>query len=524
MGRVGVLGALLLAELLAASCTAGPIPGLPDDAGAGFSSRFGPARYGWFLPEAPLEPAPLHLATAPTLECECESLGECEAAACDGAMCDPQALDDDSPCGMTGEDICIAGTCTAIEVCSTEEASLPFVVASHAFGEEWSAGPSPSAGVDGAGRVLVVWTAVEDPEVVLYARRFAADGAPIECSDAPIELTRDEARGWDLEPAVVGLDSGWVVTWTSPWGDGDVGGIAYRRVSAGGRLPAPARQANRQPFFHQHAPAVAALDGGFVIAWTDEAGLDPADELLGVKARRFDAAGAALDEVELTVPASTGADQLQPAVAAIGSTWLVAWTHTPLGFDSSGVATEWAPTLRARRFSGATPLDDDDLVLAEDFAVGASATALLDDETFAVAWESRATDGYGDVLARTVPAGEGMLGSPSNVAVDGDTAELGPSIAPLGEGYVTAVELGESPRDVSLVAVGDSLPGGAAELQALLSGDSFQRHASVLATADALWVVWSDDATQWGDSPTITGDPDAYRSVLVYRLELGGGP
>ncbi|MCC7540734.1 MAG: hypothetical protein IT379_31245 [Deltaproteobacteria bacterium] len=513
-----MLGAWLPVAVLAA-CTHGSSP-LDPGPDAGFGWFIPESAFGEFIPTGSLTIPPIHSdSPPPELGCECEPM-QCHRPACDGEMCDPVALDDDSPCLDGG--ICVGGECLQIESCETEMAGAPFVVASSAFVEANGAGPSTGAAADQNSRVLVIWTAVEGLEIVLYGRRFLADGTPVDCSDAPIEIVRVAALGWDLEPAVAGLASGWVVTWTAPNGDGDLGGIAVQHVTVGGRLLTPARQANRQPYFHQHGPAIASFDEGYVIAWTDDSGLDLDDENIGVRARRFDSEGAALDEEDILVPARRTGDQLDATVAVSGETWLVAWTDAPWDLDE-------LPSLRARRYLGSAAIDlDDDLELAAGFAAGAAATR-LGGGSFMVAWESRAEDGRGDVIARNVPVGEGMLVGPNSVAVDPSLAELRPAIAPVGDGIAVTVEVGQSEddrrRDVSLTALDATLPMEADELAELLGGESLQRGASMLTNDDALWVVWSDDATQWGDMmDPVEGDPAAYRSVLLYRLQLGGGP
>jgi cysteine-rich repeat protein len=183
--------------------------------------------------------------------------------------------------------------------------------------------------------------------VRLLARRYRANGAP-EASDAASPLVLDAnliAIPPVATPAVAGLpDGGWVVAWTAF--RSNTYDIVFRVIGANGAIGAE-RVANQTRTSVQKKPAVVALDSGFVIAW-ESANATQTDPDGGVYARRFTSAGVSNGN-ELAIMSATNDIQANVALASRGAAWIAVWTDQQL-------ANDYIPSLRMRRFNagGAT--------------------------------------------------------------------------------------------------------------------------------------------------------------------------
>lgn len=173
----------------------------------------------------------------------------------------------------------------------------------------------------------------------LYARRVTRAGAP----SGSEQLVATGLTATD-RPAAVNLTDGSIVAvFTSQVGAGGAGtGISARRLSANGAPLAPPFPVNAHTPGDQWQPAVAALGTGFVVAWRSNS--SPGNDQNGdsIVARRFDGSAAPLG-ADFQLNTVTAGHQFEPVLAAIGGGDFVAcWTTAASG----------GPDVAFRRFAG----------------------------------------------------------------------------------------------------------------------------------------------------------------------------
>lgn len=445
----------------------------------------------------------------------CMSSSLCLTAVCRQGRCVDEPVLDGTLCAEAGGELCVHGACVARgcgdgyrepgpaplkercddgnttggDVCSPACEPVRLLAGSPPDGVDEPPGPLPGVGIDGAGRVLLVWRATLDFKHYMRARRLSADGVPLDVE--PLAISQEGYWDYNAVPTVTGLENGWVVTWMSPWADDDSAGVLYRLVAADGAL-SPVQHANTTTNYEQLDPRVARLADGFVIAWQD----DPARLYQErIQARLFAADGAPQSS-ELTASAPGKRNQ-SPVVAAGTDGFVVAWSAT----DDEPEPT---PHVYARRYDTAgQPLDPGPLLVSDIDAAGAPLTAFgasasaLDPGGYALAWATRESDAYSDVHARVLPRSGPPLPS---VLVAGLPAigEFDPAVASLpGGGYAVlyshgrkwlAGDLGLEPIDGSLSET--ELGAARAYLAQIGTG---QGHGSLVRGPKGLWLTWTDD-------------------------------
>lgn len=460
----------------------------------------------------------------------CVATSECVVATCTDGVCGDEPVADGTPCAA-GVEICVVGGCVTRgcgdgyrepgpdparegcddgnvadgDACAASCTPAPVTVGAR-WGEsdEPTGAPAPAVGVDGEGRVLVVWKQRGVANDSVVARRLTRIGVPLDELDDPILIDGSLWPGRESSPTVVGLASGWVVVWTSITIDGDSDGIAYRQVTPEGTM-GTIKKANQVTFDQQHQPSVSRLGTGFVVVWTDEG---PA---IGsrVVARRFTSAGNP-DGDEIAV-SPAGARHNDGVVAATDSGFLVAWSARDDGkvigrrFAADGTAVDaLAFTISA--------LAGDGTALS---SIRPAAT-VLDTGDYAVAWTARSPDFRGDIAARVVAAsGTATPGAVTVLASEADVTETRPSVAALGgAGFVVLyhrASFADFIDDVMLAVVDGVLAPEEAEASALLAtmfGD--ESNGSVVRAPDGLWLTWEMEPGELG----------ADRSVAAYLLPL----
>jgi hypothetical protein len=209
-------------------------------------------------------------------------------------------------------------------------AGLEFVV--NTVEESNQNGPAVGMAADGA--FVIAWdgSVNEGSTFGLFARRFGADGTPRGDEFAVIPELAANLRDPTL---AVEPDGGFVAAWQAPGGEAAAAGydVYARRFAADGAPRGGAFPVNTHSAGDQTAPAASAgQGGGFVVAWQSD-GQDGAG--LGVYARAFDAGGVPITG-ELPVNTRTEGDQSAAAVAAgPGGAFLAAWQSA--GPNGAGV-------------------------------------------------------------------------------------------------------------------------------------------------------------------------------------------
>jgi hypothetical protein len=169
----------------------------------------------------------------------------------------------------------------------------------------------PNVAFNAAGQALVTWEGCCEVSLQeVYARAFDAAGAPV----GPDVRLNTTTAGWQRRPAVAaGADGSFLVAWRSfdPREDSRIRG---RQVSANGAPVGPEKLLSTgagAPDNGHYAPALAAVPGGFVVAWIEW--LDNFPQ--AVYANRLDAAGVPVTE---RLRLSDSKVMVQPRLAIAG--------------------------------------------------------------------------------------------------------------------------------------------------------------------------------------------------------------
>ncbi|MET0530565.1 MAG: cadherin domain-containing protein, partial [Microvirga sp.] len=162
----------------------------------------------------------------------------------------------------------------------------------------------------------------------IFQQRYNAAGVATSSADIPVEGT---AGDYKISPSITTLaDGGWVVTWTSYSGGGDV--VQQRFDKDGVALFATPRRVNVTTGDLQEPATVTALkDGGWVVVW-QSANQDGSGN--GIYLQAFDKDGNPTGPADVLVNTTTAGHQEAPSVIALADGWIVTWQSA--GQDGSG--------------------------------------------------------------------------------------------------------------------------------------------------------------------------------------------
>jgi len=177
------------------------------------------------------------------------------------------------------------------------------------------------------GRFVVVWESYgspgdDDQLSSIQARVLATDGTPIGGQFQVNTVT----TGFQSKPVIVGFtNGGFVILWQSDaslGNDDSLTSIQARLFGPDGVPLGPEFQVNNEILgFQYDVTAAEMIDGDFIVAWTDYQ-VSNAD----IAARRFANDGTPRGD-QFRVNTITSGEQEYPSVAALGKTFMVAWTH-----------------------------------------------------------------------------------------------------------------------------------------------------------------------------------------------------
>jgi len=162
--------------------------------------------------------------------------------------------------------------------------------------------PVSDVAINTAGEFVVAWEGVSSaPYQGIFARRFDSDGAPL-AGQFPVAVAAMQDR---RDPRIASDRAGnFIVTWTTPNGDGDGDAISAKFYDRSGTALSTEFVVNEVTAGHQYGGHVALGDSAtFVVTWNTPDGSN-----YGVVARK----GGVTAIPEITVDTSTG---LRPPVA-----------------------------------------------------------------------------------------------------------------------------------------------------------------------------------------------------------------
>ena len=228
-------------------------------------------------------------------------------------------------------------------------------------------------------------------------------------------------------------DGGYVISWTSMDQDGSFRGVFLQHFSAAGAKIGGELQANTTSNGDQGFSAITGLaDGGWIVAWVDEALVAGNDEVV---AQRYSNAGAKLgtqfivNDTTVTDNANIGRSDIDIAALNDG-TYVITWTSTQ-GPGSSVFMQRFNTSPGTLHKYGVETQVNTSLTGTAD---AASVTA-LSDGGYVVVWESAASDadGYAILYQRYDALGH-ALGVESQVNTTTVGAQTLPDVSALANG------------------------------------------------------------------------------------------
>lgn len=252
---------------------------------------------------------------------------------------------------------------------------------------------------------LVVWSRPGPAGEDLVGLRVAPSGEPLDA--APFVIS--DANGDEQWPAVAFDGEQWLVAWQ----DHRVGplmNVYAARVTQAGQVLDPAGIPVCTREEHQRSPAVAFLDGVFVVVWQDRRAITEWD----VYGARVSRDGVVLDPGGFVVSAAPG-HQIAPAIAAGGGVALATWQ----GGSIHG----------ARLTAAGAVLDPGaGLTIASASAVQANPAVAFDGASFVVAWQDHRAGLEPDVYAARVTPSGGLLDAAGRKVAGGPLGEYAPAV------------------------------------------------------------------------------------------------
>ncbi len=292
---------------------------------------------------------------------------------------------------------------------------------------------SPEVSVSPTGEFVIVWRSFgqDGSEYGVFGRRFTSEGAP-NGGEFPINTTTNghqESQNLDLDQ-----DGNFVVVWDSTQnGAGDIFG---RRFFFYGQAIGVEFQINSYSTGHQLNPDVGVRSNGdFVVVW-DSSGED--GDSIGVFARRYDSAGAALAAPFMVNVQTLGAQAFPAIDVDDDGGFVVAW---------SNVFTVGNDGIWARRFSSSgVPQGAEFRMSVSNASQGDAQVALAPDSTFVVVWNEYLADGsFQGIVARRGSASGAPLATEFLVNSYTSGFQTGPSIAMEGDGDFVIAWQSETP-------------------------------------------------------------------------------
>ncbi len=385
--------------------------------------------------------------------------------------------------------------------------------------EEFTAGDqrASAVAVDARGNAVVVWQSQEQDGdgAGIYGQRYSADGA---AAGLPFQVNT-WWMGDQSQPAVAMSRGGdFVVAWQSDGQDSDGYGIYARRFAADGQpLDLNERLVNATTEGHQTAPVIA-VDGEtdhVAIVWESE--WTDGEASVEIFASLYGADGTAIRD-EFRVNTTTSRDQVAPAVA-IGASgeFVVAWTSEGQPGSGSDVYAQRIDT--AGLFAGGEfRVNETKLQGQQNAAVG------MDQEgSFLVTWESSHQDAFSwGIFGRAYDAAGNPLTTEFQVNSFAEQPQTNPVIGVNSDGATVTLWLGLDESHVPAVhAQRHQLPRGGGNFHPVGSeivvghrNELEEAAAAVAVDANRNFVaVWQS----YGDDGNGTG-------IVGRRFDVHGAP
>ncbi len=343
----------------------------------------------------------------------------------------------------------------------------------------------------GPDRFIVTWgsDAASANSADIIGRIFDSNGNPI---GGEFTINSNLAEHQATQDVVTLANGNFVVTWVDydSTQDGDNTSIKARLFDANGAALGSEFLINLAGAGRQDSAEVAALDnGGFVVTWDDWTSTD----MMG---RIYDAAGlAATGDVRLNTN-TTGRQEYGEVVGLANGSFLALWRTTDPLADGSGDAVKG----QVFDATGAKLGSEFRVNTAVTGSQNAPAVSVLADGNFVVTWTTSDTfaDGNGSAIkAQLFSADAVKIGAEFLVNTQAFGTQNGPTITALADGgYFIAWYTSDTAQDGSSSAVkgqffaaDNTRVGGEVLLNSVAAGS--QSQPSIAATSDgAIIVTW----------------------------------
>ncbi|GMU65259.1 MAG: hypothetical protein AMXMBFR36_15330 [Acidobacteriota bacterium] len=309
----------------------------------------------------------------------------------------------------------------------------------------------PSVHIDSAGRSIVTWvstrSATPSNDIVIHARRYAADGAPIEES---FQVSTELAVVEDRPKVASDREGNLVVVWEdcdcllsaslapALGQESDRRMLARRFDSTTAPLGPPFSVNSYTTGAQLHGDVVMNANGEFVVTWMSFGSFGTDSHSSSIQVRRFDSNGVPGGD-ELQVNTYTTESQTSPVAARDAEGRLiVAWTNFVSG------TPEAPPGIRVRRFDAAgEPLGDEFQVNVRTSGRQSRVAVAAGEVGFLVLWESlgssSADDSEWGIQGRYFGADGVPLGGDFQINSFTTGNQVGPAVAMDDSGNILAV-------------------------------------------------------------------------------------
>jgi hypothetical protein len=264
---------------------------------------------------------------------------------------------------------------------------------------------------------LAVWQDSRNGNDDIYAARISADGTLLD----PTGIAISTAAGAQRLPKIAFGGANYVVVWQDLRGvDTD---IYATRVNKAGTVLDPAGIALSTVAYDQRAPCVAFGATDYLVVWSDGRSGTNDD----IYATRVSKGGAVLDPAGIAV-ASAPSDESSPALASDGENYLVAWSQADDDSDQD---------IYAARVSAAGIVDDvPGIAIATAAGDQVTPAVAFDGTSYLIAWADFRNGSTSDIYAARITTTGALVDSNGLVVANAVNAQTHPALAFDGTDYL----------------------------------------------------------------------------------------
>jgi hypothetical protein len=335
---------------------------------------------------------------------------------------------------------------------------------------------APAIASDGTNH-LVVWHDNRNGSGLdLYAARVTTNGTVLDPSGFAITTATNDQ--WF--PAVAYNGTNYLVAWQDARGGNQ--DIYAARVTPDGRVVETNGLAIVTAANDQRFPAVAALDGGYLIAWQDGRNGAANQDIYAARVH----GGGTLVETNGFVVSNAANSQSAPAVGVVGANYVAAWHDFRSGVSLDAYAARISPAGVLIDANGvivsAAANDQWNVAVAGNGPVGL------------IVWQDGRNGTDEDIFGARID-GSGVVLDPTGISISQQpNQQRQPAVHRLGTGFHATWQDSRAGADLNLYGTSVSAEGNVASATGTLISDATndQRIPAMALAGDQLLVVWED--------------------------------